>query len=317
MNQGIFGFPTSLNGSVFSIKEIDVSGTYRIAPGTKRLVIFAVGGGGGGGGGMQQASGTVGYGGGGAAGGGIVLCSYNVEDLGGANTTLSIVIGAGGLGGSGGATAGAFGNAGSTAGFTTLTITGKPGILIACAGGSSGFGGGSSSGTGATALNASINGIINQTFGGGSSSVSVNGSYLNAHNIAISTPYSHGGAAGSGIGTTPGLGYGGGIYRSSTAASIGNFNYKTGLGNQTTTDWITAGGSGTTPGQSSSTQIMGKLSPGFGGGGGGVAASSNGGAGGNGYRGSGGGGGGPASNGFTPGSGGTGGNGYVCIVALA
>jgi hypothetical protein len=266
---------------------------------------------------MQQASGTVGYGGGGASGGGIVLLTYNVEDLGGVNTTLSIVIGAGGTGGTGGATAGAFGIQGGSAGTTTITPTGKPGILISCIGGSGGGGGGASFGLGASALLCNINGISNQSFGGGSSSVSVNGSYLNGHNIAISTPYSHGGAAGSGIATTPGLGYGGGIYRSSTATSIGNFNYKTGLGDQTTTNWITAGGSGTTPGQSSSTQIMGKLSPGVGGAGGGVAASSNGGAGGNGYRGSGGGGGGPASNGFTPGSGGRGGNGYVCIVALA
>ena len=99
MNQGIFGFPTALSNTIISTTEIDVSGTYLIAPGTKRLVIFAVGGGGGGGAGGKRASGATQSGGAGASGGAQIYQDFNVEDLGGVNSTLSIVIGAGGVAG--------------------------------------------------------------------------------------------------------------------------------------------------------------------------------------------------------------------------
>ena len=137
MNQGVFGFPTALGGGVLRTTEIDVSGTYLIAPGTKRLVIFAVGGGGGGGAGGKRASGTAQSGGGGGSGGGQVYQDFNVEDLGGANTTLSIVIGAGGVAG---ATArnNTAGSPGEVGGTTTITPTGKPGVLISCLGGGGG-----------------------------------------------------------------------------------------------------------------------------------------------------------------------------------
>ena len=73
MNQGIFGFPTTLSGSVISVSEFDASGTYTIPEEITSLEILLVGGGGGGGGGARSTgTNTISGGGGGGSGGGIV-----------------------------------------------------------------------------------------------------------------------------------------------------------------------------------------------------------------------------------------------------
>ena len=307
MNQGIFGFPSALGGAVLSTKEIDASGSYLIAPGTKRLVIFAVGGGGGGGAGGKRLSGTAQSGGAAGSGGGQVYQDFNVEDLGGVNTTLSISIGAGGLAG---ATAGdtAAGGAGGTGGTTTLTPTGKPGVLISCLGGGGGAGGTTTTTTGGTvrtgfSYGATLTHII------GSGCVASTGAPTDMAIISINY---HGGAAGAGLAATPVAQTGGATYFP-TVTSTSVVGYAdTVRGSVGPYDR----GTSTVAPVNSYLHILGKMSPGIGGNGGGSGTT---GAtkGGNGYRGSGGGGGGSTLNTFTSGGGGVGGNGYVCIVAIA
>ena len=307
MNQGVFGFPAALGGSVLSTKEIDASGTYLIAPGTKRLVIFAVGAGGGGGAGGKRASGTAQSGGSGASGGAQVYQDFNVEDLGGVNTTLSIVIGAGGLAG---ATAGdtAAGGAGGTGGTTTITPTGKPGFLISCLGGVAGAGGTNTITTGGAARTGFSYGATLTHIGG----TGCNGTTGVPNDLSILSTNSHGGVAGAGLAATP-VAIGGGqcffsaITATSYNCSIDNSRAAGIIGNLQGTSTVTT--------VNPNIHIMGKMSPGIGGNGGGSGTT---GAtkGGNGYRGSGGGGGGSTLNTFTAGTGGTGGNGYVCITAI-
>ena len=306
MNQGVFGFPAALGGGVLRTTEIDVSGTYLIAPGTTRLVIFAVGGGGGGGAGGKRLSGTAQSGGGAGSGGGQVYQDFNVEDLGGANTTLSIVIGAGGVAG---ATAGdtAAGGAGGTGGTTTITPTGKPGVLISCLGGGGGVGGTSVSTSGGTVRTGfSYGATLTHIIGGGCSAVGV------AVDMNILSINSHGGAGGAGLAATPVALGGGQCYFSAITAtsfnsSIDNARAAEIIGNLQGTSTVTT--------VNPNIHISGKMSPGIGGNGGGSGTT---GAtkGGNGYRGSGGGGGGSTLNTFASGAGGTGGNGYVCILAI-
>ena len=306
MNQGIFGFPPTLSGAVLSTKEIDVSGTYLIAPGTKRLVIFAVGGGGGGGAGGKRASGTISSGGAAGSGGGQVYQDFNVEDLGGANTTLSISIGAGGLAG---ATAGdtAAGGAGGVGGTTTITPTGKPGVLISCLGG-----GGGGGGTTVT----SVAGTVRTGFAYGAVLTHIIGSGCVAStgapaDMPILNINYHGGAAGAGLAATPVAQTGGATYfPAATSTSVVSYADQT-RGNVAPY----SRGSSTVAPVDSYLHILGKMSPGIGGNGGGSGTT---GAtkGGNGYRGSGGGGGGSTLNTFASGAGGTGGNGYVCITAI-
>ena len=307
MNQGVFGFPAALGGAVLSTTEIDVSGTYLIAPGTKRLVIFAVGGGGGGGAGGKRASGATQSGGAGASGGAQIYQDFNVEDLGGVNSTLSIVIGAGGVAG---ATAGdtAAGGVGGTGGTTTITPTGKPGTLIRCEGGIGANGGTNTTASGATAKTGFAYGAtlthINGTGCNGTTGVPID--------LAILSINSHGGAAGAGLAVSP-VALGGGqcffsaITATSYNSSIDNARAAGIIGNLQGTSTVTT--------VNPNIHISGKMSPGIGGNGGGSGLT---GAtkGGNGYRGSGGGGGGSTLNTFTAGTGGTGGNGYVCIVAI-
>ena len=306
MNQGIFGFPTALGGAVLRTTEIDVSGTYLIAPGTTRLVIFAVGGGGGGGAGGKRLSGTAQTGGAAGSGGSQVYQDFNVEDLGGVNTTLSISIGAGGLAG---ATAGdtAAGGAGGTGGTTTITPTGKPGILISCLGGGGGQGGTTTGTTGGTvrtgfAYGATLTHII------GSGCTVTTGV---ANDMAIISINYHGGAAGAGLAATPVAQTGGATYFPTGSTSVVGYADQA-RGNVAPY----SRGSSTVAPVDSYLHILGKMSPGIGGNGGGSGTT---GAtkGGNGYRGSGGGGGGSTLNTFTSGGGGVGGNGYVCILAIA
>ena len=305
MNQGIFGFPSSLGGNILSTKEIDVSGTYLIAPGTKRLIIFAVGGGGGGGAGGKRASGTAHSGGAGGAGGSLVYRDFNVEDLGGVNTTLSITIGAGGLAGAiaGDTTAGGAGGLGGT---TTITPTGKPGVLIHCVGGGGGPGGTNATVAAATVTNGYFYGVFQNASAGGGS----NGTTGVGVNVGILGEIYHSGAGGSGLATTPVALTGGGVFYSTSGGTVcspdttrGQFIYTRGTNTITTVN--------------PRVHILGnKMSPGLGGNGGG-SGTTGGTPGADGYRGSGAGGGGSTLNTFTAGAGGVGGNGYVCIIAVA
>ena len=307
MNQGIFGFPAALGGSVLSTKEIDASGTYLIEPGTKRLVIFAVGGGGGGGAGGKQASGQGHSGGGAGSGGAQVYQDFNVEDLGGVNTTLAIAIGAGGVAG---ATAGdtAAGGAGGTGGTTTITPTGKPGFLISCLGGGGGAGGLTANTTGGTVRTGfSYGATLTHIIGGGSNRTTGVGAAVSVININ-----NHGGAGGAGLATTP-VAIAGGVMQviqTTTTSVVSPEVARSGA-----VGVIYSGGTNTVAPVNSNLHILGKMSPGFGGAGGG-SGTTGGTKGGNGYRGSGGGGGGSTLNTFTAGTGGTGGNGYVCITAI-
>ena len=307
MNQGIFGFPTALGGSVLSTKEIDASGTYLIAPGTKRLVIFAVGGGGGGGAGGKRLSGTAQSGGAAGSGGGQVYQDFNVEDLGGVNTTLSIVIGAGGAAG---VVAGdtAAGGAGGTGGTTTITPTGKPGVLISCLGGGGGGGGSTSTSVAGTVRTGfSYGAVLTHIIGSGCAATTGTPS-----DMAIISIDRHGGAAGAGLAATPVAQTGGATYfPAATSTSVVGYADQT-RGNVAPY----SRGTSTVAPVDSYLHLLGKMSPGIGGNGGGSGTT---GAtkGGNGYRGSGGGGGGSTLNTFTAGGGGVGGNGYVCIVAIA
>ena len=305
MNQGIFGFPTALGGSVLSTKEIDASGTYLIAPGTKRLVIFAVGGGGGGGAGGKRASGTAQSGGAAGSGGSQIYQDFNVEDLGGANTTLSIVIGAGGLAG---ATAGdtAAGGTGGTGGTTTIGVTGKPVTLIACLGGNPGSGGSTGTTNGGTARTGFSYGATLTHLAGGASN-QTNGS---PSNMVITSINNHGGAGGGGMTSLGGPVAGGIVFMIGIGtASIATPEFSR------ASNTVYSGGTSTVAAIDSYLHILGKMSPGFGGAGGG-SGTTGGTKGGNGYRGSGGGGGGSTLNTYTAGAGGTGGNGYVCITAI-
>lgn len=307
MNQGIFGFPQALSGAVLSTKEIDVSGTYLIAPGTKRLIIYAVGGGGGGGAGGKRASGTAQSGGAAGSGGAQFLQDFNVEDLGGVNTTLSIVIGAGGLAG---AIAGdtADGGAGGAGGTTTITPTGKLGTLIHCPGGGGAEGGSTRTSVAGAVRQGWFYQVTTSHIIGGNSVASTGA----PASTAILSVNSHGGAGGAGIiAATPAAIGGGVIYFStgSSNSSIGNIEYGRG-------STIIGTASNTVAIVNPKIHILGKMSPGIGGHGGGSGLT---GAtpGADGYRGSGAGGGGSTLNTFTAGAGGVGGNGYVCIVAIA
>jgi len=307
MNQGVFGFPAALGGAVLRTTEIDVSGSYRIAPGTTRLVIFAVGAGGGGGAGGKRASATSQTGGAAGSGGGQVYQDFNVEDLGGVNTTLSISIGAGGLAG---VTAGdtAAGGAGGTGGTTTITPTGKPGVLISCLGGGGGAGGNTTGTTGGTARTGFAYGATLTHIIGAGCTVTT-GTPVDMAIISINY---HGGAGGAGLAATPVAQTGGAIYFPTTTSTSVVGYADTVRGSVGPYDR----GTSTVAPVDSYLHILGKMSPGIGGNGGGSGTT---GAtkGGNGYRGSGGGGGGSTLNTFTAGGGGVGGNGYVCIVAIA
>lgn len=308
MNQGIFGFPPALGGVVLSTTQIDVSGTYRIAPGTKQLIIYAVGGGGGGGSGDKRATGAH-SGGAGGSGGSQLIQDFNVEDLGGVNTTLSIVIGAGGLAGAvqGDQTDGLAGGVGGT---TTITPTGKIGTLIHCVGGAGGSAGSTSNSVGGSARQGFFYGV-SSSHGAAGGCVASTGTPTATSGNAITSINSHAGCAGAGlVATSPAAIAGGAPYFSigSSNCSIGHIDYLRSTN-------IVGASSNTVAILTPNIHIAGKMSPGVGGhgGGSGLTGATRGA---DGWRGSGAGGGGSTVNGYTSGAGGTGGNGYVCIIAL-
>jgi hypothetical protein len=139
MNNGFFGFPSSLDSSVIDIKEFDISGVYVVPQNTKTLIIFAVGGGGGGAGGVRLV-GNGGSGGSGGNSGNFVLSQIDKKSLNGI-TTLNIIIGAGGSGGAGSASNGATASNGGGGGATTIGVSGKKNPFISAAGNQYGLAG--------------------------------------------------------------------------------------------------------------------------------------------------------------------------------
>lgn len=297
MNHGFFGFPNILNPSENAVAQFDSNGAYTISPKTKKLYIFAIGGGGGGGGGARNSLDA--YGGGGGSGGAFVLLEFNVYEWGGPGQTLIISIGSGGGGGAAAIGDSSSGGNGSPGNATSITISGKPGILIYCAGGAAGNGGTTASATGGA-------GVL--CYLGLSSATADNGANSNG-SITLNSMFSHGGAGGGAKLSTPNTG-GSIILSASTTTAITNpLVVKAGT--------LYSGGSteSTTAPRNPSQHILGILSPGVGGpGGGSGTTAANSGA--RGFRGSGGGGGGGAGNGIEAGTGGAGGNGYACIIAI-
>ena len=242
MNNGFFGFPSSLDSSVIDIKEFDISGAYTIPPNTKRLIIFAVGGGGGGAGGIR----LVGNGCSGGSGGNsanFVLSEIDKKSLNGI-TILNIIIGAGGSGGAGSASNGAAASNGGGGGATTIGISGKKNPFISAAGsqyglaGSTVFGQTSQAGSGISAgISLMFGSVVFGEFGIGPPNVPTFYTGINtAHPILttandgiggksgrgttdsvggtvhVFSPLSCGGAGGGGVSytTTPGTAFAGG-----------------------------------------------------------------------------------------------------------
>jgi len=345
MNQGIFGFPTSVVGSIISITEFDASGTYTIPDEATSLEILLVGGGGGGGGGARSATtDTTSGGGGGGSGGGVVHHVFFKNDY-RYIKNLIITIGAGGAGGPSrtqvqNAATGQGGGVGQPGGFSRLnnaissTEPINDFVMTASGGGGGGAGaapiaGGAAAGGGVrnfliasqpSALQPGAVGSYSTEVGANGNGPSIN--YLNFR-------YNQGAGGGSATATTTAF-RGGSININpvTTEVSVININYD-GL----TFGGITAGyggeiNLGNINGKGSDGESLYKLGAGFqyfsgfGGAGGGAANTVGGGNGGDGYRGGGGGGGGGvrsatalALNQVPSGAGGRGGNGYCRIIA--
>ncbi len=117
------------------------NGTYTVPPSVTQIWVSgcAGGGGGGGGGGTVGSSGNVGGGGGGGGGAGQSTIKQPISVTPG--DSLSITIGAAGVGGAGGANTGAAGANGTAGGNTVLTDSTSATTLLTLAGGGAGNGG--------------------------------------------------------------------------------------------------------------------------------------------------------------------------------
>lgn len=314
MNQGIHPFPTSNinsspNSGLLSLREFDASGSFTIPPSTKYLYIFARGAGGGGGGGRRAATSATGAGGGGGAGGAWILDLYPVEIFGGAGTTLSIIIGAGGSIGAGGVADNTNGSGGGSGGATQIYVVGKNSYPLVCQGGGPG-GGGSTVGGSASSANTCYMFKNNLNQNAGSAGATGSAANFTPSNAFVNSP---GGAGGGGYTVAGGAGIGGGVVYCN-AAGVGVFNpYLTKAAN------LNIHGGTRSSGLNNYTKFGTFFSPHIsaGGGGGNATVASAAGNGGPGYRGGGGGGGGGSIAGGTAGSGGIGGNGYVAIAAMS
>lgn len=344
MNQGIYGFPSTLaTSSIISITDFDASGTYTIPTDASEIEILLVGGGGGGGSGARSCgtSNVNRGGGGGGSGGGLVYQKIQTKDLIGRNN-LIITIGAGGGGGARrDSTLAANGSESGVGGFpganSTVTISNYPGFVL-----QAGAGGGGGAGT--TPLAAGSGAAPGRSFLIASAPSAMEGGGLgnstadNVNGLTYSSFRSTGGAGGGSVtlnasipATTPLPGGSIKISRINTNTDPLFLNL---LFSGITLSGFTAlyggqinggsfGGKGD-DGFSMHKESAGSyLFGGFGGAGGGGATANGGGNGGDGYRGGGGGGGGGVyssaatlSVGQLPsGAGGNGGNGFCRIIA--
>lgn len=156
MNQGLYGFPSTLGiaaANIISITEFDATASYAIPPNATSLQIILIGGGGGGGGGAGQAGANASGGGAGSGGSIIYVDCLVVDDL--PSTTLNVTIGAGGAGGGSGTNTRSATN-GGPGGNSSISMSGFPGLFLRAQGGAGGgFSAASPSGGGAAAGGAS------------------------------------------------------------------------------------------------------------------------------------------------------------------
>jgi len=339
MNQGIYGFPSTLStSSIISITEFDASGTYSIPTEATELEILLVGGGGGGGGGARAAGapGTFNRGGGaGGAGGGFVHTVIQTKDLQGRNT-LIITIGQGGAGGAGraaalGLNASEVGTVATAGGSSTITMQNFSGFVIYAVGGGGGGAGTVPSNPGAAAAGANRNSLATGSVF--AMDVAAVGSSSTEPPSLTYTSFRSNGGAGGGSATSTTTGFPGGSIRIDRNGVLNPLVLNLQFGGPTF-DGLTAAyggivsggtlgaGKGTDGIQLYKTSAGTYLFGGVGGAGGGAANTDGAGNGGNGYRGGGGGGGGGvhaatalSANQVPSGSGGNGGNGYCRIIA--
>ena len=339
MNQGIFGFPTTLSGSVISVSEFDASGTYTIPEDITSLEILLVGGGGGGGGGARSTgTNTTSGGGGGGSGGGIVHQIFYKKELQNIRNLIITI----GLGGGGGPSrtqeqtlnTGQAGGAAQPGGNSYVRTNENPLFIMGVQGGGGGGAGTTPTAVGAAAGGPGRNFYIASTpttmAPGAVSSATVDTNASGPDVQYVNFRYNIGAGGGSATTTTNALRGGAVRIPSSTYNDplVVNMSYA-GI----TLEGITAayGGninSGNAGGKGEDGQALYRLSSGsqyfsgFGGAGGGGANTVGGGNGGRGYRGGGGGGGGGVRsstglniNQVPSGAGGDGGNGYCRIIA--
>lgn len=309
--------PTGATGTNAANIYTSISSTqdWTIGANTQFVRVIAKGAGGGGGSGAVGAAGTLTIGGGGGGGGSCTDVFFSRAEILAAypSGTLTVTVGAGGLGGNAVVTNSTAGNNGSLGGNTTF------GNLVTGFGGGGGGGGNLTSsivagGSGASARSAGTTASTSTAngtgAGGGASAVPFN-----------SAPYSGSGGGGATTGGTAtattgsasggvGGGAGGGVNGSNT--NIGGYyggpRYRETLGAAP----ASSTGASTVNGSNGGPPLYG-CPAGGGGGGGGCGISANAGAGGTGGIASGGGGGGGARNGYSSGAGGLGGAGE-CII---
>lgn len=331
MNNGFFGFPTSLNVKFVETVTFDSSGVYKIPKNVNVLWIYAIAGGAGGSSGARGAVSASASGGGGGGGGGHAIFPFFVDSFRGypgtepnfdANSAYSddnlvITIGAGGDGGTAGGTDGSGCVTGSIGGETIISFM-SPNIstqLVRLPGGALASASGGTAG-GAQQIPLLAGMVLTAAGGrGGTGAVGKPGAVTITAAYGSTTVGWNGGAGGGGYNSSSALASAGGDVSllSSTSTSFASF----GPPNIARGGIVCAGGAAANNGANAPfTNISGRLTPGYGGAGGGGSSIGAAGRGGNGYRGGGGGGGGGSVAGSAAGNGGRGGNGYVCIVAL-
>jgi hypothetical protein len=272
----------TLTSASSDIQIFTTSATWTKPANAKSVNIQLIGGGGGGGAGQKNSALAVNRGGGGGGGGGGFFQVFAPASA--LSATESVVIGAGGLGGTGTAidNTPVPGVAGGTTSFASFLVQGGNG-------GSGGITTGGNGGLGFLAGHNGGNGAANSTGVAGVPTALVN--------------FTSGGAGGAG---------GGGVSSGETgfAGGVGGFSRIINLSGST---GGLAGGNPGSNGLNNTNAINGIFAVGSGAGGGGGFATGNGGAGGTGGFPASGGGGGGATRDGTSGSGGTGGNGIAII----
>lgn len=284
---GRFVLARTPNRSELTVMTVD--GSYAVPSWARTLRIIAIGGGGGGGSGQSGAVGTLRWPGGGGGGGGRAEDVFETADL---AAMLSVTIGIGGAGATGGSGAGANGAAG---GDTSVTSGSE--VLILAGGGVGGRAGTTSSSSG-------VGGE-----GGGSTGTANAGGTASANAALTPGANARGDAPGGG-------GAGGGV-------ETGNANRLGGRGGHGyvaagPSKQATGGAAGAAGGAAGADGASKGWSRGVGagGGGGGPSTTGAGGLGGKGGAPGGGGGGGGGATGATAGSGGAGARGEVWILAI-
>ena len=273
--------------------------TWTNPPGCRLIEIHMWGGAGGGGSGRRGLTNTVRTGGGGGAGGNYAFGTFDPTLLG--NSPVTVVVGAGGRGGTNQTAASSNGETGVAGGFSAF---GSGTLQVAASAGNGGVGGSTSAGGAGTA--GTVYYTVQAAAGAASSGTGAAGTAGN--NVAQPTMAGGGGASGGGntVANAGGAGAAGG----SGSRSFGS------SGDPGSAGAANGGNGGDAVGRVK--QIVGGSGGGSGGGGGNSAAGGNGGAGAFPAGGGGGGGAGTDAVGVTGGNGGAGGAGANgCVIVIA